>query len=66
MQLGIVLIDGYEDDTPKQFLYIRGPDIELWNTDAGFQQDNEAKAYTIMNFMTKFNFDCIYVSFYLD
>lgn len=65
MQLGIVLIDGYED-TPKQFLYIRGPDIELWNTDARIQQDNEAKAYTIMNFMTKFNLDSIYVTFYLD
>lgn len=31
MQLGIVLIDGYED-TPKQFLYIRGPDIEGYGT----------------------------------
>lgn len=28
LQLGIVIVDGY-GDTPKQFLYIRGPDIEL-------------------------------------
>lgn len=44
LQLGIVIIDGY-GDTPKQFLYIRGPDIEL--RDKAGKQDEKAIAYMI-------------------
>lgn len=44
LQLGIVTIDGY-GDTPKQFLYIRGPDIEL--RDGMGNRDEKANANMI-------------------